>query len=679
MAKEKDEAEILFKDIKKNAGLSGQVDPGELMTGFSKELKNTIGKLTVDISEKTLKLGPEIMKALETGTVAGFKNISGVVLSTLVNSAKEGGAGAIAMLSLVFDTMVMGFISMNNLWKGMFQGVAGSINSLTKFAVSIATGGQKSAVGKAITGYMDNIVAAALFLYGESLEIKKAKYRAEGQTGAGSDKAVSATNEIMSKRSQLGIKDASEWSSALSAIGVVGETKVFPNLLRISLQTQMSTSETATMANAFIGLAENSLTATTKMEETFRKLQSGAQGTSLSVKDMAKWVQEAGVQARFLNVDVRILGNMMSNLAKDSQDSSKFGINMRAQGGEILKDLTGGAKKMMEDGMHMFFGSNMGTDNIGMKAWVKSKFGTTVADTLRESVGGGFTSGAGVEDALKGGGDMLANKLIMVKTMMLQASESGSDVSEKLLLQTNMAKEMLGVSDVTAVELARRTMDQIKQLPSEPEMMKEFKSEKDLMKDLITVETMSANIQRALAGIAMDSLVATLKGGVYLQALAIEKMGKKEDQDKARALMANMGSFSPLESMGKNINTILGQLGGIFSGAQIKLVKEFLSGLTDMTGKITFKPKEEKPKTSTQYEQHGGVHYLKDGGEFKAIVGETGREKITVTPGYDLNKPGGGGSGGNTHITMNITGLNADIIREVRTALTELGVSENIG
>jgi len=84
-----------------------------------------------------------------------------------------------------------------------------------------------------------------------------------------------------------------------------------------------------------------------------------------------------------------------------------------------------------------------GQKDIGMKAWVKSAMGTGVAESLSTTAGGGFNVGASQADVMTGGGDMMTQRLKIMKETMLDATKGAATFYEKLFIQMKTAIKML--------------------------------------------------------------------------------------------------------------------------------------------------------------------------------------------------------------------------------------------
>ena len=624
--------------IKKNYEMGGTVDLGDVGKALREKIDKSFGVLAKTLNLE--QLGPNFMKAVTSGSAAGFATFSKTILTTLDEAAKKGAPAIIAVMGLVKDTIMMGVIRVNQLWQGMWGGVEASMKTLTKFAIEV-TVGKKSLVGQAVGGFMDNVISALMFRYEEGLAYRQTRQEMEAQTGAGSTKASAGATETMGLKWALGRDVAKQWGVELAKVGVVAEEGVLKNTVKIGLSMGLSNSETSKLLDTFMGFSSNTKHATEQIETMYRKLQVAGQAANISVKQMGTWISEAAKGARFLNVDVGTLGNTMGFLANKANEFSKFGVSIRDKGGSILKELSGAGGKGITDELHMYFGSNRGKEDIGMKAWVKSAFGEQAAKGLRETGGGGFDIAGSQESILKGGGDMMVNRLKMMKEAMLDASKQGRTADDKMFIQKKMAMDTFGLSDDAARILTVSNKDALEEIAKNPELAKEFKTAEQLLGDLRTMGSKNEAIQRALAGMALDSLSLGLQSNILLDALVLEATG---DTGAAKNKLADYTQMAGAtgRSIGAQMGIVMNEMKGIMSKSELNTMQGIIDTITGFVG-----PRKQRDSGGPGV---AGESYLIGKKEIF-----TPNSSGTFTP---LDKLGGkgGGTGGGVNMQVSISG-----------------------
>ena len=372
------------------------------------------------------------------------------------------------------------------------------------------------------------------------------------------------------------------------------------------------------------------------IEEQYRKIQYAVRGTTVPVAAVMKGISEGATAARFMNVDVGLLTNTMGVLAKQEGNLSKFGVDFSKQSGTIAKDLA--SLGQGNDALNMFFGSNMGKENIGMKAWTKGTFGTQTAAGLT-SKGGGFEVTGGDIKNLTNSNAMTAQKIMMLKDMMVEETKNITDPNEALFVQKEIAKKIGGVSDSTAIALATTQKSEIGKIATDPEMANQFKDEKQIWGEMKSVETMNEQNSRRMVGLQL---------GLLNEAMIQTKIALTGGDKKQLAELQDLSNANQSIIM-ENVSQTINQFG--------KIAKP-LSDMLDALKKIT-------PHASG-----GPIDGL-------SIVGEKGPELFmpgnsgTIIPNDKLTSTmNTSQSGDTTNISLTFHGISKDqIMNQVLSAV----------
>ena len=616
---------------------SGPGDVGDIAKMFSSE----VGKVTKDF----LKVGKDSLgdfkKALSGGNLNDIK--------TSITSFERTLEGAIKLITTSVQSFATSFFNTltvaNKTWLTMYTGgIEGSMKVLKDQAIKLTMG--DSAGGRALSGFMDNLIQSMMFRFEEGLKWRETRQAAAVQmgTGAGGGFASGVTKWNWA----LGRSGAAEAGAAMAGAGFTS-VEVFDKMLGASKQMGMNISQAAESLKAYSATGLDAMDAVNAMETNFRKLQAAAKGTTLPVKDMANYVQQAATAARFMNVDIGLVGTAMSGLVKQSKELSGFGLDMRIHGQGILKDFATGGSKMTES-MYAFYGSKGGTETRGVGMdWMAGRFGEKAAMNLQRTIGGGFTMGGA--DVISGNAAMEQRLRVQLR-MMQEAAEGSADQQEAFLRMIKMGKETLGLSEEASIALATGGEEGLSKILNNGELAAQFKSSTQIMGELQSGDARREQLQRELVALNIKQLDMAL-----LLPSALEGLGEYIRTGKSTMLgmVAEQGTET-LQDMFKEGSNIA----KLFKGTDpetFEKMKEFANRMTALI-----------PPTMP------GLQGKADGGSVTAgsayVVGERGPEMFM--PGSSGTIVPNGSAGGVT-INLNVSGVTKDgIINEVINKLNNL-------
>jgi len=545
---------------------------------------------------------------------------------------------------------------------GSISGAFTAITSTVTDAMR-AIGGPNTLVGKAANmadSIMQNFINAAMVLFRDTLAIRKTIQAAKVQAGTPAVGGSGVVREMRGMMWGLGRDAAQKWATSLIDVGVVAESKVLPEIVRVGLATGQSTSQVMEGYSKMLALTNNANEAATMLHDTFRAAGAAAKGTHLPVKELAKWIQTAGANSRFLNIDMKGVSATLQMMTSDQEKLNAMGISMRLHGKKILEDLTSGANKAT-DALHVFYGTKGGTSGLSaMEGWVESKFGAGASTTLKATAGGGF------EMEKASGTQMLAQRLEVMKKTMMDAAKGASTDSEKLYIQMKVAQETFGMSEETARLMAGKDLDEMKKIAENPKLAQKFDNTRKLMRDLRGINERQEQIQRALANMSMnqvDMLISAVgflstiaAAGVLTAAEAVEiptdegAMAELKTylQTKSVGFMTNMGKS--VENMVKQFDVVTSVLGGVIPEAtkrSLAKLREDISGgrkgiISSIVGGTGSRSGSESSNASGDY--YGGyLPQLAVGGSlgYGAVVNEWGKfESILGGLGTAVEKEG---------------------------------------
>jgi len=428
----------------------------------------------------------------------------GNVLTT-VGDVKGSGMGSILKVggkmasaaAVAIQAVDKGFHMVGKFGKSLQEastGAQGFMQAGLK-AVSSIAGAVMPGLGAALEGMGNAIIQAVITLAEDTFARNQIAQASIAQTGKGNTSVARWASDWLES---IGRDEAKQWASGLSGIGVTGLGHDKLNvLLKVKYGQGLSVQETTQYLHQFIVFSDKSSTAADQIKSAFAQMKAAAQGTEMPVKSMVKWIADAGVQSRLLNVDYKVLANTMGYLASREKSMSAFGVSMRESGGKILSELTG---KGFTDEMHAFLGMKAGISTNVVHAMVGSMLGKEVMENMQFTAGGGIA----VDEKKVTKSDMMARHFENI-VKMLQETTKGMDAKTAFYVRTKMAKETFGFSEETARTLATADIkDVTKLLEKNPEMVNETKTTNQLLGELKTMAQRNEAIQRFMSRVTLS-------------------------------------------------------------------------------------------------------------------------------------------------------------------------------
>ena len=581
-------------------------------------------------------IGPETAKTLSslTGTLSAMSKMGGTI-----------AAAALTMAKGVADLLLNVVNRTNALWKTSMNGVEATLRGMNVVLTETLTAGLSKTLGPitgpkmagAIGGFLDTVITSMKFRFEEGLKYRQTKQGMEAQMGTGA--SGSSASSAMKYSGALGRDEAAQWGQAVAGVGTGAEDfdKVLNKTLQIGKTMGLNADAAANLQQSYVSFGNSGVQAGNKIEQNLRKIQAAAKDTGLSVSMMSGYITDAATQARKFNVDVGLIGNTMAMLASQSKNLGAFGVDMKIHGGQIMKDFaTGGSK--MDDAMHMYFGSKGGTEDIGLKAWTKSKFGEVNAESLKATSGGGFSMASSDKNM------MMVNKLEMMKDAMIKAAASASNVDEALMIQSKVAKDLFGMSEEAATTLATSSTQGLEELAKDPAMAASFKDTNQLLGELQNLAAKDQQIQRELVKINMKQLAIALEVPDLFQNLGL-MFGNDNDRKKGKEGLGKVAEFTKSSLMdmfdsGSNLGKIMKSLdpetfdsmnifakriAGVATTGNVKQDE----AINAQTEKIKANLNKNIPNSVEKQNAEGGLLHFAEGGKLPHFrIGERGPEDL---------------------------------------------------
>jgi len=498
-----------------SAGAGGAVEKsaGQKQTAqFEKDLTESVKYFGKGIIGAFSKMKTNIEKDFDQIKADTFSDIlisnqkrTGSEMAARTNAVMKGAIVLIGDSAKTAATAFAGaMLQFNKLWNDMWGGVESAMKGMKDMAFKaleeVGIGG--GPIAGALSGLLDGFIKGIMFKFEDALKQREMKRAVTMQFGTNAPEAAAFSRHMVGYYNLLGRQVSTEFAEAFSGIGVVN-AKVADDMIGIASNLKMGAGEATQLLEKYMIFGNSAARATDQIQANFRKLQAAAQESGLPVKMMAGYIAQASTNARFLNVDVGLVGNTMANLQKKTKDLSNLGVDFRIHGASIMNDLATGGKNV-SDAMHVFYGSKGGVLDMSVgAAWAKSMFGEKTAGSLSKTAEGGFTTGGmGLGEASQGN-TMMIQRLELMKQTMMDASAGASDDAEALFLQMKAAKDVFGLSDEAARTVAASGKDEIKKLADNPAMAAQMKDTKTILGEMQTVATKSEALQRHLVNLNM--------------------------------------------------------------------------------------------------------------------------------------------------------------------------------
>ncbi len=626
----------IINDVKKaaarfRAGLDVSMAPWEkawtYVSGRAGDLESASGKATEDFVTA--------MKSIASG--GSVKDVGKAVTSmvTMLDKAILVSAStAITLMGDIVGIAADGITLINRKMAMAWGGVEGAFTAFTSTITSglKTMGGAFGKVGNMLDSVFANAIKGIMFRFEDTLAVTRVRFLETARQGGAAGTPTVMGKEAERIRPSLGRGKTEEVLSGLVEIGavqnanderaLVNQRKITDSVLQIGITQKIGTGEMLKDFESMQTLAGDNISAAEQLSKTWGAAQSITKDTNLSLKGMAKALTDASMNARFLNVDMRTIANTMNMLKEGEADLRSMGMSLRADGPKILNDWTNASAKAT-DAMHLFFGTKGGKETGGdmFKGWAASKYGTTFAENLKETGGGGFASKEGKS------GDMLVNNLKVMKETMEEAAKAGRTPAEKLILQQKVATDVYKMGAEGAQALAMKDSSKLDELLKNEAVVREFKTEKDYLSKLQTTAVKSENIQRAMASMSLSQLQIALKSVSYLTTIALATVSAATDKegkgDLAQTLKNATGrltadalsSTSRMVGDFKQISGVIkGYLGKEESDALYKIFSD-IEKTVDILGGGTGQNAEDKAKS-----QEIGQHVANDVSDMKKTV-----------------------------------------------------------
>lgn len=611
----------------------------------------------------------------------------GLLAGAIGTGAKLAAAGFSKALGGAMDqaNKIMASTSVEGAMKGVKD-------ASFKAMETIGVGGGPIATG--LSGILDTFIQGIMFNFEDALKGRERTRAITMQLGADPQQTEEFATEMNNLVGKVGRAAATEWTEGFAGIGVI-EADVSNKMIGLAYNMKMGSGEATKLLEKYKTFGNDSSQAVKKLDENFRKLQAAAQESGLPVKMMADYIAQASTNARFLNVDVAMVGNTMANLQKSTKDLSNLGVDFRQHGATIMSELASGGKSI-SDSMHVFYGSKGGMQNMSVgAAWAKSMFGDKTGGITKTATGG-FTTGSGDFGGASQGNTMMIQRLTVLKNLMQDAAATAEDSETALMLQMKVAKEIGGMSDATAILLAEQGADDIAKLADDPAMATAMDDTNTILSKMQSSAVMNERLQRAMleANLAMVKILFEIPM-IMIAWIQDDKEGIKTSK-KAMAVAGN--EF--LAGLGK-AKAVLEEAGGGTIDYFNKRV-EYLQASEQRTQKVQDKKREEQeidrkglgypdilgPEDKDEYGPGSTKRKNKKGqtgppGSFAGgpvsggslyQVGEGNKPELFMIPGDNgavissdkmerLAAAGSSGSGG-VHINLSVHGVTKDQIMQ---------------
>jgi len=503
----------LTNTVKSGSAAKGTKDPGKALTEkFEKDMSESVKYLAKGTRDAVTKFAGNLKKEFDDIETDSFGHILdsnmkrlGVEYSSKAGSVMKNSAILIMDAAKNAATAFAGaMIQFNKLWSEAMAGVEGAMkavkNAAFKALEGVGIGG--GPIAGAISGLLDGFIQGIMFRFEEGLKGRQITREVQIQLGTDSGQVAAFTNTMTGYFGKIGREATLQFGTAFAGIGVVNKN-VIDSTIGLAYNLNMSAGEATKILEKYMISGNTAVQAADKLQANFRKLQAAARESGLPVKTMADYILQASTNARFLNVDIGLVGNMMANLSKKTKDLSNLGVDFRQHGATIMNELASGGKSV-SDAMHVFYGSKGGMEDVGVgAAWAKSMFGEKTAGSIQKTATGGFTTGGmGLGEASQGN-MMMVQKLELMKQTMMDASAGASDDAEALFLQMKAAKDIFGLSDETARTLAAQGQDDVAKLADNPQVAAAMKTTDQILGEMQTVAVKSEQLQRHLVNLNM--------------------------------------------------------------------------------------------------------------------------------------------------------------------------------
>jgi len=652
-------ATTIIKDLDKIGSELG-VESGKIIAAF-----NDTAKHNVEMWSKAKGLVTDAVTGNFSGAMKTLSSFSDSMNETLLNSIISMGKVGGEIIGVGLDVITYANVEASK----ARSGIEGAMHMITDSIVAPLQDmkGSFGKFGRMLGSVLNNAISDVTFIYRDYLTRAKTAQLAQAQLGLGETGTVAREMRVFMDR--LGREEAQRWAGELIKIGITEDAGALRDALQTGLTMQMDPGEVAGMMNELLAVTNNSTEASDTLQKNFRMMQSAAEGTNLPVRTLAKFVQDATVNARFMNVDLQSVGGVMQTLANNADKLKSIGLDLRLDGGKILSDITNASDKA-NDALHAFYGTEGGITGSAIEGWVRSKFGTQFAETLEKTTGG-FTAEGGRK------GDMMIQRLEVMKQTMERASAGAKTDAEKLFLEYKAAKDIFSMGEEATRALLMTKFEDLGSIVNKPEVAGEFESTNSLLGKLRSENSIRENIQRSLAKTSLNQLQLMTEQLARLDILALAASGEDTEKIEEAVKELNKRSLDNAKTMAAGMLEITSEVKKVLPSS-LKKSMPSLEGLDKLTSDIKKRVESESSnwtwvsnifssgeEEEVKKRQSGGLA-LKDS---MYLVGEKGPELFSPNVSgtiFDAEKT-------NTLITTKNTGNQINLNLTINTGLMSRG------
>jgi hypothetical protein len=591
------------------------------------DLAEGLKTVTKKLSDASKGGGTEITSAMQNiiGMLAKFKKVGddvgaladivSFVIDVFTNPLRALGKALMAVASVAINAITAAEKKIGV----AFSGVEALMGSLNEEFTAIAKKLGGDALGELAGTMMANAIKGIMFDFEDSLAKRKMRYAEAAQLGTGAKGGTAG--DAAGMFNAMGRERAQQWQGALVQVGVT-QKGILGEMVRTGMTMGMDAGKTASMMDRVLVSVRGTREASTQMRDNFRMMQASAAGTTVPVQMLAEAVVDASSNARFLNVDMVTVGKTMQMLMSDQEKFEATGLSMRTDSKKVLNDMATAGDKAT-DALHAFYGTKGGAEGSPIEGLIKSKFGTQFLSTLKTSGTGGFTATGGKS------GDMMVQRLDVMKTTMMESAKGGKTDSEKLYLQMKVATDVFGMSQETAQYMGMMSKDKLDQLAKDPKFADQFKSTNQILSDMKGIDAINEQMARAATKLSLEQLAVGLK---MLKIAELQLRGILADDTEKKKIKKEMedtdigGSF---ELMKTSFVGILDSMGTVWKGSEqggniVNEIKKILHGgyLSAEEEKAGMSAEDKKFSEDAANRVTGGIPGLQDkdtGGSFSGL------------------------------------------------------------
>jgi len=545
---------------------------------------------TIDLMKKQVKIERKIGLMRKAAGKEGMgkigKSMSKKVASSEMKGGKTGGmaGAALAAVYIAYKTILSlthGFLK--GLEKAFDRGIAGILMNVVDTITGIV-GFISKDLAKVVGVFGTLLVKSYMKMMEIGISKKTVAVQMRGQMGMqpgynlpGRDvKGMFGTTKMMK-----------EWGPALASLGV-NVTKVNSEFSRFgkTIGTQMqiigmnmgiTASQTAEFFEKALSSSRDIKTAMVDVTSSFVIAREATAKTGISTVKLAKWIGDAAVQARMMNVDFRSVSNTMSLIVKHQDDLARTGVTTRAHGAELLKGMVS-VGKQWEDTQHMYFGllshekrykEETGKDLSEEKALWMSKWGYANAQASYIDNLGNLAFKPLKKGESETPSDVLSSRLMGIKKGLTRTA-----LAEGKQAAFMYGKQIAGLPENITKMILMAKDGEIAGLANNKQVQDAFKGADEIRRNLKTIAEHQEDIQIIIASLMQKLLSVTIYG--FQTMIAFLKLLASPMISLASYIPGGMESINPASLAFKYFKEMQTDFGN-FKGAikdSIKSVKK---------------------------------------------------------------------------------------------------------